>query len=121
EERNLFRGNGEPMVGIGVIKQSQANTLDVAGAVKDLARTINPTLPEGMELRQSYDSSIFIEGAIHEVYITLGIAIVLVVAVIYLFLGSVRAMLVPALTVPVCVIGTFTLLYALGFSVNLLT
>ncbi len=121
EERSFFRGNGEPMVGIGVIKQSQANTLEVARQVRDLAEKIGPSLPAGMDLRQSYDSSVFIQGAIDEVYKTLGIAIVLVIAVIYLFLGSVRAMLVPAVTVPVCLIGTFILLFALGFSINLLT
>ncbi|SMF77248.1 multidrug efflux pump [Tistlia consotensis] len=121
ETRTFFRGNGEPMVGIGVIKQSQANTLDVARAVRELSARINPTLPQGMELRQSYDSSVFIQGAVDEVYKTLAIAIVLVVSVIYLFLGSVRAMLVPAVTVPVCIVGTFIVLFALGFSINLLT
>ena len=64
----------------------------------------NPTLPEGMAIKQSYDSSVFVEGAIREVYKTLGIAIALVIGVIYLFLGSVRAMMVPAVTVPVSLV-----------------
>jgi multidrug efflux pump len=80
-----------------------------------------PTLPEGMEFMQSYDSSIFVEGAVNEVYKTLMIAVGLVVLTIFLFLGSVRAMLVPAVTVPVCIIATFIALLTLGFSVNLLT
>jgi len=121
EDRLFFRGNGVPMVGIGIIKQSTANTLEVARAAKAEMKRINPTLPQGMEIRQSYDSSVFIEGAIHEVYKTLFIAIGLVVGVIYLFLGSVRAMLVPAVTVPVSLVSTFTVLMALGFSVNILT
>ncbi len=121
ETRTTFRGNGAPMVGIGVIKQAQANTLEVARAAKAEAERINPTLPDGMELRQSYDSSVFIEGAIAEVYKTLAIAIALVILVIYLFLGSARATLVPAVTVPVSVIGTCTVLFLLGFSINLLT
>jgi len=121
EDRTFFRGNGVPMVGIGIIKQSQANTLDVARAGRELAERINPTLPEGMAIKQSYDSSVFIESAINEVYKTLGIAIAMVILVIFLFLGSVRAMLVPAVTVPVSLIATFIVLYGLGFSVNLLT
>jgi len=121
EERVTFRGNGVAMVGIGTIKQSQANTLDVTRAVKAEAARLAPGLPEGMVFRDSYDSSIFIEGAITEVYRTLAIAIVLVIFVIWLFLGSVRAMVVPAVTVPVSLIATFIVLYALGFSINLLT
>jgi len=121
EDRTFFRGNGEPMVGIGTIKQSTANTIDVARAVNTERDRVNPTLPEGMELKQSYDTSVFIEEAIWEVYVTLGIAIGLVILVIYLFLGDVRAMLVPAVTVPVSLIATFFVLYLLGFSINLLT
>jgi multidrug efflux pump len=121
ENRLFFRGNEVPMVGIGVVKQSTANTIDVARAVKKLTERINKTLPEGMSIEQSYDSSIFIESAIQEVYITLFIAIACVIAVIYLFLGSARAMLIPAVTVPVSIIATFIVVYALGFSINLLT
>jgi len=121
EDRVRFRGNGVPMVGIGTIKQSQANTLEVVRAVKAEAERIAPSLPEGMAFRQSYDSSVFIEGAIAEVYKTLGIAILLVIAVIWLFLGSARALLVPAVTVPVSLVSSFLVLYVLGFSINLLT
>ncbi len=121
EDRLFFRGNKVPMVGIGIIKQSTANTLEVARAVNAEADRINPTLPEGMEIRRSFDSSVFIEGAIHEVYKTLLMAVVLVIGVIYLFLGSARATLVPAVTVPVSLIATFIVLYLLGFSINILT
>ena len=121
EDRTFFRGNGVPMVGLGIIKQSTANTIAVADAAKAEMARINPTLPEGMEIKQSYDTSVFVKGAIQEVYKTLGIAIALVVLVIFLFLGSVRAMLVPAVTVPVSLVATFTVLLILGFSINILT
>ncbi len=121
EDRTFFRGNEVPMVGIGIIKQSTANTIEVARRVKALTKRLNRNLPDGMSIEQSYDSSIFIESAIHEVYVTLFIAIGCVIFVIYIFLGSLRAMLIPAVTVPVSIIATFIVIYALGFSLNLLT
>lgn len=121
EDRVIFRGNGKPRVGIGISKQSTANTIDVAHAAAEMAQRINANLPEGMTLELSLDSSVFIEAAIHEVYVTLGIAILLVVLMIYVFLGSIRATLIPAITVPISLIATFTVIYALGFSINLLT
>ncbi|MGN7437660.1 MAG: efflux RND transporter permease subunit [Alcanivorax sp.] len=121
EDRLMFRGNGEPMVGIGTIKQSTANTIDVSTAVKELTAKLSKNLPEGMRISQSYDAAVFIEASIDEVYSTLFIAIGCVVFVIYIFLGSVRAMLIPAVTVPISLIGSFIVVYALGFSINLLT
>lgn len=121
QPRLSFRGNGVPMAGVGIIKQSRANTLEVARAVKAEAERIRATLPEGMALEQSYDTSLFIEASLQEVRTTLLIAIGLVVLVIYLFLGSVRATIVPAVTVPVSLISTAILLYALDYSVNVLT
>jgi multidrug efflux pump len=121
ETRTFFRGNGVPMVGIGIIKQSTANTLTVADAAKEEMARINATLPAGMQIEQSYDSSVFVKGAIKEVYKTLFIAIALVVSVIFLFLGSVRAMFVPAVAVPVSLVATFLVLLMLGFTINILT
>ncbi len=121
EDRTLFRSNGIPMVGIAITRQSTANTIEVARAARNEAARLNANLPEGMELRQSYDSSIFIETAISEVYKTLFIAIGLVIATILAFLGSIRAMIIPAVTVPVSITATFILLYVFGFSINLLT
>jgi multidrug efflux pump len=121
ETRTFFRGNGVPMVGIGIIKQSTANTIEVADAAKIEMEKINGTLPEGMEIKQSYDTSVFVKGAIAEVYKTLLIAIALVVLVIFVFLGSARATLVPAVTVPVSLVATFLVLWMLGFSINILT
>lgn len=119
--RTFFRGNGDPMVGIGIIKQAQANTIEVAEAAVARAEQINQNLPEGMRLETSYNTSVFIKEAIFEVYKTLFIALSLVVVLIYLFLGNVRATMVPAVTVPVSIIATFMALLAFGFSVNLLT
>jgi len=121
EDRTFFRGNGVAMVGMGIIKQSTANTIDVARGAKAEMRRLNLTLPDGMEIKQSYDTSVFVEGAVKEVYKTLLIAIGLVILVIYFFLGSIRATLVPAVTVPVSIIASFIVLNILGFSVNLLT
>ncbi len=121
EDRTFFRGNGVAMVGLGIIKQSTANTIDVARSVKAEVLRLNPNLPEGMKIADSYDTSVFIEGAINEVYNTLFIAMGLVILVILVFLGSWRAMIVPAVTVPISVIATFIVLYVFGFSVNLLT
>ncbi len=121
EDRNMFRGNGIPMVGLGIVKQSTANTVDVAAAARDLKDQINPTLPEGMQIYQSFDSSVFISASIREVYVTLAIAVGLVTLVIFLFLGSVRATLIPAITVPISIVSTFIVLFALGLTINLLT
>lgn len=121
EERKSFRGNGVPMVGIGITKQSTANTLDVARNAKQLFNQLQDELPAGIQLLASYDSSVFIEQSIKEVYQTLIIAMVLVVLVIFLFLGDIRATLIPAVTVPVSLLGAFIVLFMLGFTINLLT
>ncbi|MET0356779.1 MAG: efflux RND transporter permease subunit [Cellvibrio sp.] len=121
EDRNLYRGNGVAQAGIGIIKQSTANTLDVSHGVQKERERMNANLPKGMSMDESYNSAIFIERAIHEVYITLVLAVFLVVLIIYLFLGSLRAMIIPAVAVPVSIIATFTVLAALNFSVNMLT
>lgn len=121
ESRTLYRGNGTQRVGLGIIKQSTANTIAVARAAQNLAQELAADLPPGMTLTTAYDTSVFVENAIREVYLTLFIAIGLVVAVMYAFLGNIRATLIPALAVPVSLIATFTVLFSLGFTLNLLT
>ena len=121
DDKTDFRGNGVNMVGIGIIKQSKANTLSVVENVRKEMDALEKTLPETMYLATSYDSSIFIKGSIDEVYNTLLIAMALVVVVIYLFLGNIRATIIPALTVPVAIIASYIVLFSLGFSINLLT
>jgi len=121
EPRSLFRGNTEPMVGVGIVKQSKANTLAVGQAVREEIALVNEQLPEGMAMVIGFDSSVFVEAAIDEVFATLYIAGLLVVVVIFLFLGDPRSVLVPAVTVPISLIGSFSLLWGLGYSINLLT
>ncbi|GAA3901267.1 efflux RND transporter permease subunit [Halomonas cibimaris] len=121
EERTIFRSNATPMVGLGLMKQSTANVLDISRAAKKTLAELQPTLPGGMTLSLNYDSSVFIAGAIREVVMTLFISILLVVAVIFVFLGNLRTTLVPAVTVPVALIGSFGALALMGFTLNLLT
>ncbi len=121
DEENMFRGNGKDMIGLGIVKQAKANTLTVVKNARKEIEKIKRSLPQGTSIHDSYDSSIFISESISEVYRTLAIAMGLVVAVIFLFLGNIRATLIPAITVPVALIGSFTFLYALGYSINLLT
>ncbi|PZU48150.1 MAG: multidrug transporter AcrB [Sphingomonas sp.] len=118
---NFFRSNGEQAIGLGIVRQSGANTLQVAEDVKAQLEEVRKTLPEGMELAVSFDSSLFIERAIGNVWMTLLEAAVLVIVVIFIFLGSLRATLIPAVTVPICLIATFAVLYVLDYSLNLLT
>ncbi|MDF7774889.1 efflux RND transporter permease subunit [Sphingomonas sp. AOB5] len=116
-----FRVNGAQAVGLGIVRQSGANTLAVADAAKALMAQLQPTLPQGMVLDIGGDDSLFIGRAIEGVWHTLGEAAVLVVVVIFLFLGSWRATLIPAVTVPICLLGSMAVLWFFGFSINLLT
>lgn len=118
---NRFRLNGGSAVGMGIVRQSGANTLAVADAAKKLSEALKPDLPQGMTITVGSDDSLFIGEAIEKVYHTLGEAAILVVAVIFLFLGSWRATIIPAVTVPICLLGAFAVLWMVGYSVNLLT
>ena len=119
--RNQFRGNATPNIGLGIVKQSTANTLAVLRATNLKALAINQSLPSGVKLFASSDNSVYIESAISSVYRTLAITLVLVSLVIYMFLGTARAMIIPAVTIPVCLISSFIGLAMFGYSVNLIT
>ncbi|QZO12524.1 MULTISPECIES: efflux RND transporter permease subunit [Pseudoalteromonas] len=121
DDESTFRGNGKNMIGLGVVKQAKANTLEVVDNARKELEKIKRNLPQGTTIEDSYDSSIFIRESIAEVYSTLAIAMVLVVLVIYIFLGNIRATLIPAVTVPVALVATFMFLLAMGYSINLLT
>jgi multidrug efflux pump len=121
ERRAYYRSNGENNIGLGIVKTSTANSLDVARAARAAAAEIQPTLPQGTAIFVAFDTTTFIDAAVERVYHTLIEAIVLVLVVIWLFLGSFRAALIPAVTVPVCLIAAFIPLYAFGYSINLLT
>ncbi len=121
DDRSMFRRNGEDMVGLGIQAQAKANVLAVVEGVKERMAAVNATLPSDMELYPSSDSSLYINAAIEEVWLTLLITAGVVVLVIFVFLGSGTATLVPAVTVPVSLVGSFFVLYLLGYSINLLT
>ncbi|MGH8129308.1 MAG: efflux RND transporter permease subunit [Steroidobacteraceae bacterium] len=121
ERRAYYRSNGEPNIGLGIVKTSTANSLDVAQAARVTAEEIQASLPEGTRIFVAFDSTIFIGAAVERVFITLFEAVLLVIIVIYLFLGSVRSAVIPAVTIPVCLVTAFAALWAFGFTINLLT
>ena len=119
--RTLFKGNGKQVVGIGIYQQSDANTIAVADGIKKKIKEIRSSLPPGTTLEVSFDRSNYIKAAIKEVYKTLMIALILVTIIIYLFLGNVRALIVPLVALPVSLISTFLSIYVFDFSINLFT
>ncbi|NGM89076.1 efflux RND transporter permease subunit [Parapusillimonas sp. SGNA-6] len=121
EDRVLARFNGQNSLTIGITKQSTANPLDLSREAHKEVDLINENLPAGMKLNIAYDSSVFIQESIDSVYKTVGEAIFLVVLVIFFFLRSVRASLIPIVTIPVSLIGAFGIMYLFGFSINTLT
>ncbi|NLG59203.1 MAG: efflux RND transporter permease subunit, partial [Gammaproteobacteria bacterium] len=121
ERRSYARSNSIPNVGLGIVRTSTANALEVAQAAREEAVRIQESLPEGTDIFVAADNTQFIEAAVDRVYWTLGEAMLLVFLVIWLFLGRLRAALIPAVTVPVCLVAAFIALYAFGFSINLLT
>ena len=118
---SVFRVNNRDGVGLGIVKQPGASTLAVAESVREEVERISRTLPEDLTLFVSFDSSAFIFIALNEVLIAITVAAFLVVTVIYLFLGTLRAAIIPAVTVPISLIATATVLWPLGFSINILT
>ncbi|MEM0950551.1 MAG: efflux RND transporter permease subunit [Cyanobacteria bacterium P01_H01_bin.74] len=121
DTRSFVRLNGMPAVGLGIVKQSKANTLDVAKAIKKKVPDIIKRLPPGMTLRPAYDSSIYIQKSIDEVVESLIVAFFLVVVVVYLFLQSARATFIPAISIPISLIATFSIMILLDYSINTIT
>ncbi len=121
DERSIARFTGEPAVGLGIVRQSKANVIDVVKRVKAEIERVRPTLPEGVRLEFPYDEAIFVERAISEVWTTLYIAFGLVLVTIFVFLRNLRSTLIPAITIPVSIVGTFLFMYVMGFSINILT
>ncbi|MBE0542970.1 MAG: efflux RND transporter permease subunit [Verrucomicrobia bacterium] len=119
--RTIARARGKPCVFLGVVKQAKANTVSVAQGIRAEIEAIQPTLPEGCDLWVAYDSSVYVEQAITEVWETLGIAFVLVVLIIFVFLRNFRSTIIPTVAIPVSVVGSLAFLYMMGYSVNILT
>lgn len=121
ERRRSFRGNGAPQASLGIIRQSTANPIEVSEAVNREMDRIRQTLPTGFVITNSSDSSVFVKRAIREVYSTLLVAVTLVVLVIFLFLGTIRASIIPAIVVPICLAATFSVMAIFDLSINLMT
>jgi HAE1 family hydrophobic/amphiphilic exporter-1 len=113
--------NGEVGVGLGVIRQAQSNTVEVAEGVRAAIKDLSSTLPSGVKITVTTDDSIFIKRAIEEVEVGLLSSVIIVVGVIYLFLRSARATIIPAFAIPISLIGTLAAMYLAGFSINILT
>ena len=120
-ERSVVRFNGRPAVALGVIKQSTANPLVLSKAVRAELPQLVAELPPGMRVDIAYDSSVFIERSIDAVFTTILEAVALVALVIFVSLRSLRATIIPLVTIPVSLIGAFTLMYVFNFSINTLT
>jgi multidrug efflux pump len=120
-ERSYSRLNGRPGIILQVEAQSKGNTLDIARGVREEVRRMQQSLPEGAVLDISIDNAVAIEAALKEVLIAVAFALISVLAVIFVFLGNLRATLIPAVTIPVSVIASLTVMFALGYSINVLT
>src|SRR6266436_6354576 len=118
DDRSIFRYNGSPSVAIGVVRQSKANLLDVARNIRQAIPDIQRALPLGVKLQSAYDGSVFVTHSIDDARLTLLIAAILVVLIIFVFLRNVRATIIPGLAIPASIIATFAIMYFLGFSIN---
>lgn len=113
--------NGRPVAAIAVFQLPGANALAVADAVKAKIEQLRQNFPEGVQIRTTYDTTLFVRASIKEVAVTLFEALVLVLLVVYVFLQSWRATIIPAVAIPISLIGTFAFLYLFGYSLNMLT
>ncbi|KAB2701132.1 efflux RND transporter permease subunit [Brucella haematophila] len=120
-ESSAVRSNGKMAIGLGIVRQAQSNTLDISQGVRAAVANLQQTLPPGVNITVTSDDASFINGAIHEVEIALIASVIIVVAIIFMFLWDIRATLIPALSMPVALIGTVAAIYLAGFSINILT
>ncbi|MDP3814030.1 efflux RND transporter permease subunit [Pseudomonas sp.] len=121
DERSIVRYKGQPAVSMGVIKQATANPLDISDGLAAALPDVRALLPAGMQMAIAHDNSLFIRESIDNVFITIWEAVALVILIIFIFLRSLRATLIPLVTIPVSLIGAFALMALLGFSINTLT
>ena len=120
-EESQLRANGKTGIGMGIIRQAQSNTLQISAGVHEAVAKIKETLPEGVDIFVTGDEAVFINGAIHEVEIALGISVTVVLLIIFLFLLDWRATVIPGLALPVALIGSVAAIWLVGFSMNILT
>ena len=118
DNRSIFRYNANPAVAIGVVRQSKANLIDVAKRIREALPGIQQTLPPGIKLETAWDGSVFVTHSINDARLTLVIAAILVVLIIFVFLRNLRATIIPGLAIPASIVATFAIMYFLGFSIN---
>src|SRR3989441_1362539 len=118
DTRSIFRYNGTPAVAIGVVRQSKANLIQVAQRIREALPGIQQTLPPGVKLEIAFDGSVFVTHSIHDARLTLVIAAILVVLIIFVFLRNLRATIIPGLAIPTSIVATYAIMYFLGFSIN---
>jgi multidrug efflux pump len=121
DERSIVRYKGLPAVSMGMIKQATANPLDISDGLTAAMDDVRALLPEGLEMAVANDNSLFIRESIDNVFITIWEAVGLVILIIFIFLRSLRATLIPLVTIPVSLIGAFALMSLMGFTINTLT
>ncbi len=120
-ERSSVRLNGKPSVSTGVIRQATANPLEVSAGVREILPKIQQDLPAGVTVQQANDNSVFIDRSIKSVYTTIAEAVLLVALVVFVFLRTLRASIIPLVTIPVSLIGVLGIMAAVGFTINTLT
>ncbi|WIJ24505.1 efflux RND transporter permease subunit [Devosia sp. RR2S18] len=118
---SALRSDGQPGIGLGIVRQAQSNTIEISNGIHDAVAALNESLPPSVTIKVSSDDAVFIEGALHEVQIALLASLIIVVLVVFLFLLDWRATLVPAIAMPVALLGAVAGIYLAGFSLNIIT
>lgn len=121
DEDTMVRVNGKPSVVVAIVPQTTANPVDVSAGIHKRLANFEKSLPDGMGLAVSYDSATFIKASINEVYKTIYEAVFLVILVVFAFLGSLRSSIIPVVTIPLCLVATFGLIYLMGYTINTMT
>ncbi|MEL0103792.1 MAG: efflux RND transporter permease subunit, partial [Gammaproteobacteria bacterium] len=120
-DRGFLRANKKSAIGLGIVRQTKSNVLDVANSIKSELELIEPSLPESIDMSIGYDQSKFVNESINEIRFALSVSMILVILIIYYFLSSKTATIIPAVTIPISLIGTFFIIYIFGYSLNVLT
>ena len=120
EANSMVRLDGKPVIGIGIIRQARSNTIEISDEVLSLVERLKVQYPE-MKLEVTSDDAKFIRSSVDEVMTSLGLTILLVVATLWVFIGSGRATIIPAVAIPVALVGSLAVIWLLGFSINILT
>lgn len=120
-ERGFLRANKKSAIGLGIVRQTKSNVLDVANNIKTELELIRPSLPQSIDMSIGYDQSKFVNESISEIRFALTISMILVILIIYYFLSSKAATIIPAITIPISIIGTFFIIHLFGYSLNVLT